>query len=101
MASQLSLVFLPMPLLIIGIILGIVLLILGVTRKNRRFVGWGEVLLGLSVFTLPMMFYLDKASDVWVTFVPTAGEIAILSLLTFVGGMFTALGLQNLLTRDS
>lgn len=101
MASQAVFLFLPMPLLIIGIILGIVLLLLGVTRKNRRLVGWGEVLLGLSVFTITLLFYLDKASDVWVTFVPTGGEVAILGLLTFVGGMLTALGLQNLMTRDS
>ena len=99
MASQVILV--PFPLLIIAVILGIVLLLLGVTRKNRKIIGWGEVLLGLSVFTFPMLFYLDKALDTWVTFVPTAGEIAILGLLTFVGGMFTALGLQNLMTRDS
>jgi len=101
LASQVTFVFAPMGLLIIGIILGIVLLLLGVTRKNRRFVGWGEVLLGLSVFTFPMLFYLDKALDTWVTFVPTAGEVAILGSLTFVGGVFTTLGLQNLLTKDS
>jgi len=63
LASQVTFVFAPMGLLIIGIVLGIVLLLLGVTRKNRRYVGWGEVLLGLSVFTLPMLFYLDKALD--------------------------------------
>lgn len=90
-----------MGLLIVGAVLGIVLLILGVARKNPRFVGWGEILLGLDVFALPMLFYLGKASDSSVVFVPTVGEVAILGLLTFVGGMFTALGLRNLMTGKS
>jgi hypothetical protein len=93
-------VFLPVPVLIIGIVLGVVLLLIGLSRRNRKLIGSGEILLGLSIFAFPMLFFLDKASDTWETFVPSTGDLALLGALAFVGGMSVALGLRNILTQE-
>jgi len=92
---------LPVPILISGIVLGIVLLLIGLSKGNRKLIGWGETLLGLSIFAFPMLFFIDKASDTWETFVPSAGDLALFGALAFVGGMSVALGLRNILTQES
>lgn len=87
--------------MISGIVLGIVLLLIGLSRRNRKLIGWGETLLGLCIFAIPMLFFLDKVSDTWETFVPSARDLALLGALAFVGGMSVALGLRNILTHES
>ena len=87
--------------MVIGVVLGIVLLLIGISRRGSKLVGCGEILLGLTIFAFPMLFFLDKASDTWGTFVPSTGDIALLGALSFVGGMSVALGLRHILTRES
>jgi hypothetical protein len=93
--------FAVVPILVIGIVLGIVILIIGLSRRNSALVGWGETLLGLTIFAFPMWFFLYKVSDHWVAFVPSTGDIALLGALSFVGGISVALGLKNILTKKS
>jgi hypothetical protein len=91
---------LPVPILISGVVLGVVLLLMGLSRRDKKLIGWGEILIGLSVFALPMMFFLYKASDAWETFVPSTGELTMFGVLTFAAGMSVALGLRNILTLE-
>lgn len=91
----------PVPALIGIAIIGVVLIIVGLVKKNTRTAGWGGILLGLSVFATPVLFFMHEASDTWSTFTPSAGEIGLLGILAFVGGMLTALGLRNILADKS
>ena len=81
------------------IVIGIVLLVIGLSRKNRTILGYGETLLGLAIFALPMLFFLDKVLDDWESFVPSTGDIILLGGLSFVGGMSAALGLRDIVSR--
>lgn len=88
-------------LLVSLIIIGVVLLVVGMSKKDKKLVGWGEFLAGLSTFAFPMLFYLGMASDEWETFEPTSADVALLGCLAFVGGMGVALGLRSVLVRDA
>ncbi|MBU1159293.1 MAG: hypothetical protein KKE24_08135 [Candidatus Thermoplasmatota archaeon] len=99
--TSMHVTFAVVPILAIGIVLGIVLLVIGLSRRNSAIIGYGETLFGLTVFAFPMVFFLDKVSDDWEAFVPSTGDIALLGILSFVGGMSVALGLRNILSRTS
>ncbi len=96
MATSVQATIAIVPVLAILIIIGIALIAIGRSRKDRTIIGYGETLLGLTIFALPMAFFLDKASD---AFVPSIGDIAWLGTMSFVGGMSAALGLRNILQK--
>ncbi len=101
MATSIQATFAIVPALAILIIIGIVLLVIGRSRKDRTIEGYGETILGLTIFALPMAFFLDKVSDDWDAFVPSIGDIVLLGTMSFVGGMSAALGLRNILQRKA
>jgi len=98
LASSVHVAFAIIPTLAILIVIGIVLLVIGFSRKNRTIVGYGETLIGLIIFAFPMLFFLDKVSDDWAAFVPSIGDIVLLGAMSFVGGMCAALGLRNIMS---
>lgn len=94
-------VFLPFPLIVLGIVLGLVLLVLGLVRGDRTLSDAGGTVLGVTLFSAAMAFVLYDAATggEFDRFEPSAGYLATFGLLVFISGIITAFGIHRLAAR--
>jgi len=92
-------VFLPLPLLIAGLALGLVFLIIGLQKKNKTNTGVGSALMGITVlsFALAVAIYDYSRGG---TFSPSATYMIAFAAVVFLSGVATAFGFQQLATRN-
>jgi len=77
-----------MILILIWVVAGILILI-GLINKDAAIRSIGLIVLGLTSFASPVAFYLHETGDSWG---PSSGDILILGILAFLGGIFLAVG---------
>ncbi len=92
-------VFLPFPSILALMIVGIVFLVLGLTRAYKTYVGIGGTLIGLSLLALVLVYVAYDASTP--PFSPSIGYLLLFGSLIFLSGMFVAFGLHQLATRSA
>lgn len=72
--------------------IAIVLLLIGLLRRDNLLRSIGLVMLGVMAFATPMAYYLEKASSSWGPFIPTVTDLVILGVSSFLGGVLCMLG---------
>lgn len=94
-------VFLPIPLLVMGMIAGATLFLVGFRKGDDRLRGWGETIFGLSMSILALVLLVDMASVSSEHPESRTWEMAMLLIISLVGAILAALGFRQLLASYS
>ena len=66
-----------------------VLVLVGMLKKNSALRSTGLVVLGIAALATPLTFYLNEVGSSWE---PSSGDLLIIAILAFLGGISTAVG---------